>query len=224
MRRKWAARYEQGMKALLFDMDGTAVDTEPQHLKALRSLLRDYGADPDIAHFHEKVAGRTSYSVAQSFFPDATPEDWRAFSVAKERRFRDIADGLTPAPGLVRLLDAAARSGLRTALVTNSPVENVDFVLGRTGLEGRFDTVVLAGDLPRPKPDPLAYLTALERLDIAAEDALAFEDSLPGITSATGAGVRVVGLTTSLSGAALLQAGACRIMADFTGFSLANAA
>lgn len=212
------------MKALLFDMDGTVADTEPVHLEALRRMLRAYGADPDIEGFHDRIAGRTSPAVAAEFFPDASPATRHAFVEAKEQLFRDLADHIVPAPGLMPLLEAAARQGIKTALVTNAPPENVDLVLGALGLEGRFDAIVLACQLARPKPDPLAYTTALDRLAVAPGDAIAFEDSLPGIRSATGAGVRCVGLSTSLPRQALLDAGACCVIRDFTGFPLTEAA
>lgn len=213
-----------GMKALLFDMDGTLADTEPLHLNALRHMLRDHGVDPDIPDFHSRIAGRTSDAVAALFFPNALPDDLRARVNAKEQRFRDLAAHIAPAPGLIDLLDHAAAHVIKTGLVTNAPMENVRFMLEVLGLTNRFDTVVVAADLPRAKPDPLPYLTALANLSVRAEDALAFEDSLPGIRSATGAGLRCIGISTSLPGEALLAAGAFQVMADFTAFSLADAA
>ncbi|MDI7775753.1 HAD family phosphatase [Asticcacaulis sp. EMRT-3] len=212
------------MKALLFDMDGTLADTEPLHLDALRHMLREHGVDPDMSDFHSRIAGRTSDAVAAVFFPDAPPADLRARVNAKEQRFRDLAANIAPAPGLLDLLDRAARDEIKTGLVTNAPMENVRFMLAVLGLEGRFDTIVVAADLPRAKPDPLPYLTALDKLSVRADEALAFEDSLPGIRSATGAGLRCIGISTSLTPAALLAGGAFRVMANFTGFSLSAAA
>ncbi|MEI9903463.1 MAG: HAD-IA family hydrolase [Asticcacaulis sp.] len=212
------------MKALLFDMDGTIADTEPFHLEALRRTLRQHGADPDMADFHERISGRTSDAVAAGFFPGATPETRRAFVDTKEALFRDLATEITAMPGLAGLLDEAARRGLKTGLVTNAPPENVSFLLGALGLSGRFDTVVLACELARAKPDPLPYLTALERLSVTADEAMAFEDSLPGLRSARQAGLRCVGMATNLPRDALLAADAVCVLSDFTGFSLATAA
>jgi HAD superfamily hydrolase (TIGR01509 family) len=213
-----------GMKALLFDMDGTLADTEPLHLDALRHMLRDHGVDPDIPDFHSRIAGRTSEAVAAVFFPDAPLADLQSRVRAKEQRFRDLAENIAPAPGLLALLDRAARDGIKTGLVTNAPMENVSFMLAALGVEGRFDTIVVAADLPRAKPDPLPYLTAQDKLSVRADEALAFEDSLPGIRSATGAGLRCIGISTSLPGEALLAAGAFQVMPDFTAFSLPAAA
>ena len=212
------------MKALLFDMDGTIADTEPVHLEALRRMLRAYGADPDIPDFHERISGRTSPAVAAEFFPNASAATQHAFVEAKERLFRDLARHVLPAPGFLALMDAASQQGIKTALVTNAPPENVNLILDALDLKHGFDTVVLACQLARPKPDPLAYATALDRLSLAPGDAIAFEDSLPGIRSAIGAGVRCVGVSSSLPRQALLDAGASCVIRDFTGFSLSKAA
>ncbi len=210
------------MKALLFDMDGTLADTEPVHLEALRLMLQQHGVALDVSDFHSRMAGRTTRAVTADLFPDVDAEGVRARVDIKERLFRELAAGITPMPGLVALLDAAAAAGLKTGLVTNSPPDNIVFLLDALGLTDRFDTVVSASDLPRAKPDPLPYLTALANLGIAAEDAVAFEDSLPGVRSATQAGLYCIGLATSLSPDALRQAGAAGVLRDFHGFAIVN--
>ncbi|MNV99221.1 2-deoxyglucose-6-phosphatase [compost metagenome] len=88
-------------------------------------------------------------------------------------------------------------------------------MLDAMGLSGRFKHVLVAEELPRAKPDPLPYLTGLECLQAQASHALAFEDSLPGVTAASRAGIFTVGLSTSQAPAALLAAGAQLVVADF---------
>jgi len=83
------------------------------------------------------------------------------------------------------------------------------------GLEARFEHVLVAEELARPKPDPLPYLTGLERLGAEAGQALAFEDSLPGVKAASGAGIFTVGIATTQAPERLLAAGASLVVDDF---------
>jgi beta-phosphoglucomutase-like phosphatase (HAD superfamily) len=100
-------------------------------------------------------------------------------------------------------------------VVTNAPRANAEHMLDVLGLGDRFDSVLVAEELPRAKPDPLPYLTGLECLGASAEAGIAFEDSIPGLTAAVGAGVFTVGLATSQSPEALLAAGAHLVVEDF---------
>ena len=95
--------------------------------------------------------------------------------------------------GALALLDFADRRGLKRAVVTNAPRANAEKVLAALGIDGRLPIVVIGGELARSKPDPLPYLTALERTGARAEHSVAFEDSLSGVRAAVAAGLAVVG-------------------------------
>jgi len=79
----------------------------------------------------------------------------------------------------------------------------------------RFEHVLVAEELARPKPDPLPYLTGLQQLNASASQALAFEDSLPGVQAASGAGIFTVGIATTQTQERLLAAGAQLVIDDF---------
>lgn len=98
-------------------------------------------------------------------------------------------------------------------MVTNAPKENARHVLKALGLKPPL--LVLAEEVGRGKPDPLPYRVALERLGLAPEEALAFEDSPSGVRSAVGTGIRTYGLLTGHGAEALLQAGAAGVLRDF---------
>jgi beta-phosphoglucomutase len=117
--------------------------------------------------------------------------------------------------GLLELVARARSWNSKLALVTNAPAENMHHELEVLGLRDAFDVRVLAGELPAGKPDPLPYLRALELLGVQASEGFAFEDSVSGIRSAVGAGLRVAGITTTQPGSVLAEAGADPIIADF---------
>ncbi len=135
---------------------------------------------------------------------------------AKEASYREGLGTLDPIAGAVALLDFADARGLARAVVTNAPRANADMVLKALGLDDRLPIRVIGGELAHAKPDPLPYLTGLEKTGARAEHAVAFEDSLSGVRAAVAAGLPVVGLTTSLDAARLLEAGAIFAATDFT--------
>jgi beta-phosphoglucomutase len=159
--------------------------------------------------------GQTNDTIMREMFPDL-PDRHDALADRKEELFRAQVAALTPTQGVRKLLDWADANRIAYAVVTNAPRANAELMLKGLKLDRRIPTVVLGGELERGKPDPLPYQTGLERLGATAERALAFEDSLPGIRSASGAGIPTFGLRTGHPDAALLEAGAVAAIDDFT--------
>lgn len=202
---------------LLFDLDGTLTDTDALHIEAYRQLLAPHGKSITPDEYKHRIMGATNGDIMRWLLP---AQDAEEMSQLKERLFRAQVDALRPTAGLLALLDWAARLGLKTAVVTNAMRPNTELMLGALKLEARFDAIVIADELPRGKPDPLPYTTALEILGARADQAMAFEDSRAGIAAAVGAGVETIGLTTGLAGDTLLAAGASVAIPDFTHPSL----
>lgn len=203
------------LKALIFDMDGTLADSDPIHLRAFAQVFAPYGVSLDHANYKAHIAGRTNPLIFQHFLPGETPQAHARLADEKERLFRDMAGDLEPLAGLTDLLAFAEAREIGLAVVTNAPRPNLEHMLQGLRLESRFTIQVAAEDVDRPKPDPLPYLTALRRLGIDASEAVAFEDSLPGLQAAKGAGLLTAGVLTSLSAQAMRDAGADLTVNDF---------
>jgi len=203
------------LDALLFDLDGTLADTDKLHLLAMQQLLHEDGRTLTEAEFEAHISGRANADLCRYLFPDRPLGEHLAFADRKEARFRELSPTLQPTPGLVRLLEYAEGHGIGMAVVTNAPRANAEHMLKALDLEGRFEHVLVAEELPKAKPDPLPYLTGLQRLGAQADRALAFEDSVPGVKAASGAGIFTVGLSTSQTAEALMAAGAQLVVADF---------
>jgi HAD superfamily hydrolase (TIGR01509 family) len=197
---------------LLFDMDGTLTDTDDLHFAAFGKLLAPFGKSITRETYTQRIMGESTEAVMAWLLPDQDPV---AMADRKEELARAHADRLAPTRGLEKLLGWAAQRGLKTAVVTNAMRPNADAMLAALGLATRFDTLVIGVELPRGKPDPLPYATALERLGTTAAQALAFEDSRSGITSAVAAGIETVGITTGLDAATLRATGASIAVPDF---------
>ena len=203
------------LEALLFDLDGTLTDTDTLHLQALQQLLREQGRELSEAEFDAHVSGRANADMCRYLFPGRPVAEHEAFADRKEARFRALSPTLQPTAGLERLLAHAERRGIGMAVVTNAPRANAQHMLAAMGLAQRFEHVLVAEELARAKPDPLPYLTGLERLGARADHALAFEDSVPGVTAASRAGILTVGLSTSQAPQLLLEAGAQLVVKNF---------
>lgn len=203
------------LDALLFDLDGTLADTDKLHLLAMQQLLHEDGRTLTEAEFEAHISGRANADLCRYLFPDRPVNEHRAFADRKEARFRELSPTLQPTPGLLRLLEYAEDRGIGMAVVTNAPRANAEHMLQALDLAGLFEHVLVAEELPKAKPDPLPYLTGLQRLNAQAGQALAFEDSVPGVKAASGAGIFTVGLSTSQAVEALRAAGAQLVVADF---------
>jgi HAD superfamily hydrolase (TIGR01509 family) len=201
--------------ALLFDLDGTLVDTDAEHLVAFQTVFGRHGIALDQALYIEKIMGFSNDLIARDFLAHLSPAEQVATLEAKEVAYRDHIGALAPLPGIVDLLAFANAHGLKRAVVTNAPRANAEMVLRALGFDEFLPIRVIASELPRSKPDPLPYLTGLERTGGVAAHSVAFEDSRSGVRSAAAAGLAVVGITTTLSEDALMAAGATLAVADY---------
>jgi HAD superfamily hydrolase (TIGR01509 family) len=202
--------------ALLFDLDGTLVESDPLHLAAFREAFAPFGVALDEDQYRRLIMGAPNSAIGEAFLPHLPVAQREAIIDAKEAAFRRSFQTAKPTKGIGALLDFAETAGLGIGLVTNAPRANAELMLAALGLAERFPLLVIGAELPRSKPDPLPYLTALQLTGAEAACSIAFEDSLSGIRAAAAAGLAVVGLTTGLDPATLVAAGAVFGVADFT--------
>lgn len=203
-------------RALLFDLDGTLAETDSLHLPTWVDALEPYGVDIDEEFYRERISGRSTGEIVGDLLPDLSEEEGASIGDAKEASFRERAAGLEPLPGLLDFVQKGKRRGMRMALVTNAPKENVGAILPALKLQDYFQTVVLAAEVGAVKPDPAPYEAALERTGVSADEALAFEDSVSGIASSVAAGIPTVGISSTQDPEKLRRAGAFIVARDFT--------
>ena len=184
--------------ALIFDMDGVIVHSNPLHRDAWAAFNRRYGLETTDAML-ERMYGRRNDQIVRDFFGEGLADaEVTARGAAKEEIYREmlanrIEESLVP--GLRPFLDLYR--GVPTALATNAEPENVDFVLDRAGLRQYFRVVVDGHQVSHPKPHPEIYLRAAALLETAPTNCIVLEDSHTGIAAARAAGMRVVGIATT---------------------------
>jgi HAD superfamily hydrolase (TIGR01509 family) len=202
--------------ALLFDLDGTLVDSDPEHLAAFQSVFAPQGIDLDHASYAKNIMGASNEMIARFYLSHLPQHQQAATLEAKEEAYRNGLSNIEPIPGAVALLDYADERGLKRAVVTNAPRANAEKVLAALGIGHRLPILVIGAELARAKPDPLPYLTGLDLTGALPSHSLAFEDSLSGVRAAVAAGIAVVGMTTTLDAETLVEAGAAFAAKDFT--------
>ncbi|MBL8838721.1 MAG: HAD family phosphatase [Alphaproteobacteria bacterium] len=206
------------VRGLLFDLDGTLVDSDPLHHRTWRELLAPHGLDVDDDLYRTKFSGRLNPDIVEELLPQLDRASNLELCDRKEALFRALTPRLDPLPGVVGLLALARTCDMACAVVTNAPRLNADHMLAALGLADCWDAVIVAEEVGIGKPDPAPYREGLRRLGIDAGAAIAFEDSVSGVRAAAGAGIFCVGLTTTQDPAALRSAGAATIRAGLEGF------
>ncbi len=206
--------------AVVFDMDGVIVNSNPFHKRAWKAFCDAEGLDVDDATLEREVYGRVNADCLPVLFgPGLSDEKMEKLSREKESLFRRLAKGNMPAlPGLEAFLEALEQEGVKRAVATSAPRGNVVFTMEETGLGRYFPVIVDESMIARGKPAPDIYLAAAKALGVDPQCCVAFEDSLSGAASARTAGMTVVGLATTHAPAELADLTEL-VINDFTEFS-----
>ena len=186
-------------RAVLWDLDGTLIDSGDYHWRAWRDTMRMEKFDLSYERFLDSF-GQKNDRILKGWLGDDTPDERiRAIGDAKEALYREFArrEGLTPLPGGIVWVQRLRREGWHQAIASSAPRANVDVMLEAVGIAAEIDAVVSAEDVRAGKPDPEVFLTAAERLGVPAERCIVVEDAAAGIEAARRAGMRSIGVSTS---------------------------
>ncbi len=210
------------IKAVIFDLDGTLVQTETlkaaSYGKASVELCPACGTEQEVTAAFKDVVGRSRREVSETLMKQFKLEDaarkrmqemgvsepWEAFA---EMRMR-IYDKMLADPNLIRshqlahnvdLLRHVRRQGYKTALATTSARDAALRVLEELGIVDEFDVIATADDVTNNKPDPEIYQLIFKKFEVSARESLAIEDSPAGVTAATASGAWCIAVTTEFT-------------------------
>jgi len=183
--------------AVLWDLDGTLVDSEEYHWISWRDTMAEEAAPVTRAQFVETFGLRNDEILPEWLGPGATAERIQRVSGAKEVLYRELvrSGDLRPLPGAAEWVQRLREEGWRQAIASSAPRENVDVVLEALGLARSFDAVVSAEDVTAGKPDPQVFLKAAQRLGFAPARCVVVEDSAAGVEGARLAGMKSIGVS-----------------------------
>jgi beta-phosphoglucomutase len=206
----------RSLQAIVFDFDGVIANSEPLHLLAFQQALAEDGVELSANDYYARYLGYDDVGMFEALGRDrglAMQGGRVAELVARKGdRMQDLLhSGSVLFPGALEFIREAA-AAVPIAIASGALRHEIDAIIAAAGVSNLFATIVAAGDTPESKPSPAPYRLALEQLrektgrDLDPRRAVAIEDSRWGLESARGAGLRLVGVTSSYSAEELASA------------------
>lgn len=189
-------------KAVIFDMDGVIIDSEPIHKKVLLRLLEEFKvtvSDEEYKNFIGLTNTVIWTKIIEKYGITENVEDLVVRQVRenlKEIGERDVE----PIDGIRELLESLKREKIKIGLASSSPMEGIELVLDKFRIKGYFQEVLSGEDLERPKPEPDIFLKTAKRLGVNPWECVVIEDSKNGVKAAKAADMKCIGYLNPNSG------------------------
>ncbi len=185
---------EPGTLAVVFDLDGTLVDSEPNYYEAGRLTLAEHGVPDFTWTEHERYVGISTLETVvlwrERYGLRASVEE---LFDATDRRYLELArTGTRAYPEMRKFVELLAADGVPTAVASGSSPAAIEAILAGTGLGAHLRTAVSADEVPRGKPAPDVFLEAARRLGVDPAGCVVVEDAAPGAAAAHAAGMRCI--------------------------------
>jgi len=204
--------------AVVFDMDGVLVDSGAHHREAWIRMLAELGVAPPDGFWRRTIGRPSVEAVPLLLGTPVVPAEARRLARRKQEHYASLAaSGPRAVAGVAAFVERLHALGVPLAVATSARRADAVDLLGPLGLIGRFAAIVTVEDVTRGKPDPEVYLCAAQRMGMAPEACLVFEDAVVGVQAARCAGMRAFGVATAYEPADLLAAGAERGITSFEG-------
>ncbi len=192
------------VRFILFDMDGTLINSEPQHYRAWKMTVKRLFGVEELDFEAYKACIGTTLPVTVRIIGDICGRDLAGENVieehAKDKRALEEIEGFPPMPNALETVRALYERGIRMAVASSSPEEYLHRVVRVLGIADCFDACVSAIGCARSKPAPDVFLKAMEVLGATPDKTVVIEDSGNGVLAGRAAGCRVVGLYNPDSG------------------------
>ena len=184
-------------RAVLWDMDGTLIDSEEFHWISWRNTLANEGITITREQFLASFGQRNDSIIPRWLGAAATPERIERISKAKEELYRQLVrrDGMSPEPGVATWLHRLHNEGWLQAIASAAPRANIDAVLEALSATHIFQGIVSADDVHRGKPDPEVFLIAASRVGAPPDRCIVVEDAVAGVQGARSAGMKSIGVS-----------------------------
>lgn len=189
--------------AVIFDMDGVLVDSEPFHVQNEKLMFRKLGLDISDEEHARYMGTATDVMWEQIIRERNLPLDVAETTfqtIQQEIPFFQSLEKIEPMPGLVNLLEKLQKSGIPMAVASSSDKAIIDIILEKSGLRKYFSHAVSSSEIGKSKPEPDVFLHAARLLGVPPENCLVFEDSRNGIKAARAAGMYCIAYSGGNSG------------------------
>jgi beta-phosphoglucomutase family hydrolase len=186
------------LEAVIWDMDGIIADTGPYHLMAWQEVFPQRGMHYSDEDFRRNFGKRNDTIIRIVTEGKLSDDEVNAIAREKEAIYRQkVAPNLKPLPGVLEKLATLHEYGVRIALASSAPIENVDLVIDNLNIRECFEVIVWGREVTEGKPSPQGFLLAAERLGVEPANCLVIEDSIAGVTAARRAGMKCLAVTNT---------------------------
>lgn len=207
----------QPQYGVIFDMDGTLADNIPVHFQVFTEVFKDHNVEISVEKMKNECSGLRNPEILEIFFPNASEEEKEAISIEKEKRYKAYYEHRAEElEGLTLFLKDLKAHGVRMAIGTSAPIENLEFFTQALNIRSYFDVEIFDKSVVNGKPHPEVFITAARELGVLPEHCIVFEDAKAGIQAAHNAKMRVACVTTSHTAEELKEAGAIWSMPDYS--------
>ena len=202
-------------KAVLWDMDGTLIDSGEYHWLTWRDALADLGVTLTREDFNGWFGSRND-RILSRYFPGISASDIQRIGDLKEERYRELVrrDGVVLLPGIGDWLARLREAGWRQAVASSAPPANIDVLVEVLGLHDTFNAVVSAEEVAHGKPAPDVFLRAAEKVGVPPARCVVVEDAAIGVEAGRRGGMRTIGIEGGNSHGPLQADVVPRSMAD----------
>ena len=195
------------LEAAIWDMDGVIADTAPYHFKAWREVFQKRGVNFTEEGFKRNFGQRNDTIVRNTLGVSISPSEVDVVASEKEENFRRrIGQNVKPLPGAVELIRLLKERGVKIAIASSAPIENIQLVSRGLGINNYFQAIVWGREVTEGKPSPLGFLLAAKKLEVESKNCVVLEDAIAGVTAAKRAGMKCLAVTNTHSRMSLMEA------------------
>ena len=198
---------EGKLEAVIWDMDGVIADTAPYHFRAWREIFQKRGVNFTEEDFKHNFGQRNDTIIRNTMGVSILLGEVDAIASEKEENFRRrIGQSIKSLPGAMELIGSLKEHGVKMAIASSAPIENIQLVTRGLGINNCFQVIVWGREVTEGKPSPQGFLLAAQRLEAEPKDCVVIEDAVAGVTAAKRAGMKCLAVTNTHPKLSLMEA------------------
>ncbi|MBA7628849.1 Beta-phosphoglucomutase [subsurface metagenome] len=179
-------------------MDGVIADTAPYHFKAWQEVFQKRGINFTTEDFKHNFGQRNDSIIRYAIGENVSPDEVDVIANEKEENYRQrVAQNIKPLSGAIELIRALKEHGVKMAIASSAPVENIKLITRGLAVDNYFQVVVWGREVTEGKPSPQAFLLAAKRLEVEPRNCVVIEDAVAGVTAAKRAGMKCLAVTNT---------------------------
>lgn len=208
-------------KGIIFDLDGTIVDSLPYHYKAWKIFFKENKVENFSERLKDYKGGGTLDLLTAVYGDKYSRKELKIMTDDKEIIFREIyKNNVVPIMGFMDMFELIKSKKILVGIASNAIRKNVKMILSELKIYEKFDSIICGDEVKRGKPDPEMFDETIDRFNLKKEECLIFEDSVEGVSAAVNSRVDVVGITSSTSGEILISKGCITTIDNYLNFDM----